>query len=142
MDLRGARRNMSTKELWKLPVSSTALVEEPALTKLPRRHYALSLKWEGDGDEIVGATIDFVDVEAYRVTHLYSLTDEMIRTAYDRLVEFAASDWLASSTLVHRRPAGVRLRHARICFDDGPCYEFLCADVHVRSGANTGNTIL
>jgi hypothetical protein len=47
----------------------------------------------------------------------------MISSSYGKLVEVEGSAWLAESLAVRGRPHGTVLRHVRITFDDGPCYE-------------------
>lgn len=122
------------KTIWKLPVSCSLLVREPKLTKGLRRRYTLSLEWENeDADRDGKAELRFEGVESYRVTHLWSLTIEMLEPGFGELVELPPSDWLRRSMDVRLgRPPGVVLRHFRMCFDDGPCYEFLCTDCQVE----------
>lgn len=115
-----------------MSVSPTSLLRSPQLGVHRHRRYTLALSWEGDDNDVVTATIDFVKVEAYRVTHAYSLTKEMISTSYGKLVEIEDSAWLAESLAVRGRPSGTVLRHVRITFDDGPCYEFLCSEAVVK----------
>lgn len=119
-------------EIWKSPVPSTAYLREPRLLCHPKRRYVLELSWEAD-KAVAECRIEFSDVEAVRVTHLWSLSDEMLTSSYDRLVEVSPSDWAKSAMGVQRgRPVSVLLKHVRICFDDGPCYEFICPRVEVQ----------
>jgi hypothetical protein len=82
-----------------------------------------------DGDRKAGILFD--DVEAYKCTHMTALSVEMINAAYDRLVRLENSPWLsevkANSASFYRTRQGAAkdLQHLMICFDDGPCYEFI-----------------
>jgi hypothetical protein len=73
----------------------------------------------------------FGGVEAFRITYLSSLTVEMINAAYDRVVDLGETAWLRECATLARpfweRHGETReFRHLMICFDDGPCYEFIC----------------
>jgi hypothetical protein len=73
----------------------------------------------------------FGGVEALRITYLSSLTVEMINAAYDRVVDLGETAWLRECS-THARPFWEHhgetreFRHLMTCFDDGPCYEFIC----------------
>lgn len=123
-----------SETIWELPVPCSLLAQAPKLMRGRHRRYSLILAWESEtGDRIDIAKLRFAGVESYRVTHLWSLTREMIQTGYGRLVELTASDWARESMKVSLgRPPGLELRHVRVCFDDGPCYEFLCTDCQVE----------
>ena len=121
-------------ELWKTPSPSSGFLEEAAFKVLPRRTCVISFQFEGANG--VGQTCDLVfrDVAAYKCTYLPALTAEMIQSAYDKLVEIGSSTWLSDASSV-RGLEPILLRHLRICFDDGPCYEFLCAGFELASRA-------
>ena len=70
--------------------------------------------------------IRFLDVVAFKCTYLPALTAELIHSAYDRVVEIAPSPWLIEVRATTRADATGQLRHLRVCFDDGPCYDFIC----------------
>jgi hypothetical protein len=87
-------------------------------------------------DDSVGREIRagllFDGVEAYKCTYMSSLSVEMIRAAYGRLVRLEQTPWLgevsgrsARHYEIAKQPPR-RLQHLMICFDDGPCYEILC----------------
>jgi hypothetical protein len=60
----------------------------------------------------------------------------MVRSAYDKLVDMGSSQWLSEVNAVRAELRHTTsLKHLRICFDDGPCYEFLCATFEVGNGA-------
>ena len=119
------------RTLWDMPVPSSALTKGPSLTALLKRECELSFYVETDDSEKrVG--ILFEGVEAYKCTHMTARSVEMINTAYDRLVRLDASPWLAevsanSAEYYAKRQGSLKeLQHLMICFDDGPCYEFIC----------------
>ncbi len=121
-----------TQTVWKLPVPATALVRGPALSVLPRRRCMLSMSIElNDGKEgTLGLSFD--GVEAFMCTYLTSLTLEMVELAYGKLIEFSPSDWLGRLSKDHQRPGRpAALKHFMICFDDGPCFEFICTSFEV-----------
>jgi hypothetical protein len=74
----------------------------------------------------------FDGVEAYKCTHMTSLSAGMIEAAYGRVADLGATRWLAELSKHYERyweshriaPPG--LRHLMVCLDDGPCYEFIC----------------
>ena len=74
----------------------------------------------------------FGGVEAFRITYLSSRTVEMINAAYDRVVDLGKTVWLRECSSraepfwqLHGETR--TFRHLMICFDDGPCYEFICS---------------
>jgi uncharacterized protein (DUF433 family) len=117
---------MSTTILWTLPVAPTSLTAEPVLTLLPRRTYQLRLEW-GSAQDPVTCALEFRGVISQCTTFLFGLSEGMLDSDYGRLVDMGSSDWLAKATATPRRELqGKSIRHLRISFDDGPCYEFLC----------------
>ena len=70
-----------------------------------------------------------------RCTHLPALTVSMIQTSYGNLVDLGETEWLIEGQrLTDKWTKGrskVSLRHLQLCFDDGPCYEFLCEEQRV-----------
>ena len=74
----------------------------------------------------------FSNVTAFRCTYLPALSVEMIESSYDELIDVGKSEWLSEvARLLENKGIQTRIKHLRICFDDGPCYEFLCADFEV-----------
>jgi hypothetical protein len=117
--------------LWEMPVPSSALTRGPSFAALLKRECELSFYVESDdGDKKAGILFD--GVEAYKCTHMTARSVEMINTAYDKLVRLDDSPWLAevkansSAYYTKRQGAPKELQHLMICFDDGPCYEFIC----------------
>jgi hypothetical protein len=59
----------------------------------------------------------------------------MINTAYGKLVRLESTPWLTQTQKVlsdHRLARPVEeLQHLMICFNDDPCYEFICTGFSV-----------
>jgi hypothetical protein len=85
----------------------------------------------------------FGGVEAFRCTYYQAVSVDIIKAAYDRVIDFETTDWL--SEIVGRlKSAGQNtsgLRHLIVYFDDGPCYEFICREFRVETD-NTALTAL
>lgn len=115
--------------LWNAPSPSSGFHEQAVLDILPKRVCSLSFSFEGDLGVPERVQLLFEGVVAFKCTYMYGLTVEMIASAYDRVVELPASPWLVEAKS-GRMPlhAKERVRHLRVCFDDGPCYEFLCTE--------------
>ncbi len=114
-----------------MPVPSSALTKGPSFAALLKRECELSFYIEtDDGDRKAGILFD--EVESYKCTHMTARSVEMINTAYDKLVRIGDSSWLAevkansAEYYAKRQGTPKELQHLRICFDDGPCYEFIC----------------
>lgn len=122
------------KTLWNAPNPSSGFLEQAVLAVLPKRICSLSFAVEGDLGVAVRVELLFEGVVAFKCTYMYGLTVDMIESAYDRVVELPESPWL-NETKSGRMPlyAKERVRHLRVCFDDGPCYEFLCTDFKATS---------
>jgi len=116
-----------TNVLWELPSPSSSFLEGTTFQTLPRRTCALVFEYE---DPQTGANVKgdvrFLDVVAIKCTYLPALTAELIHSAYDKVVEITPSAWLTEVQTTTLADAMGQLRHLRICFDDGPCYDFLC----------------
>jgi hypothetical protein len=114
-------------ELWKLPVSPTALVRSPQFSTLPKRQCEIAMEFEGDTG-IITTTLQLEGVEAFKCTYLTYCTAEMFNTAYGKLVQLGTTSWLADFHKIagDSRRSSKDLQHLMICFDDGPCYEFIC----------------
>lgn len=115
--------------VWTLPVPSTALLHGCVFQKLPRRGCALIFEYENDDGKVISLKLLFESMEAFKCTYEQACTPEMIRSAYDKLVDVNPSDWLTAiqGQLVSYGARNVdELRHLMIYLDDGPCYEFIC----------------
>lgn len=126
------------KILWTLPVPSTALLNGCTFEKLPRRTCALTCEYEDEGDRVISLRLVFDGVEAFKCTYGEACTLEMIRTAYDRVVDLGSSEWLSA---VREQVASYgdrkveELKHLMIYVDDGPCYEFICRNFRVAESS-------
>jgi len=129
-----------TKTLWILPFPSS-WGTNTRVWHLGRRNLALIVEGDNENGDL---QIVFEQVEAYKCTYLFALTDEM-SVAYDKLVDLGETSWLAkvrNRMLEHGEalspPSGPpdQLLHLMFTFDDGPCYEFLCQNFHVEQIPN------
>jgi len=105
--------------------SSSGFLKGVAFKELPRRTCVLSFQYEDPDGGFATCELRFHDVAALRCTYLPALSADMIRSAYDKLVDIRSSAWLSEANSI-RPDEQESLRHLRICFDDGPCCEFLC----------------
>jgi hypothetical protein len=82
---------------------------------------------EGDQGK---CSLIFLGCESFKCTYMTSLNPEQIEASYGCVVSITDSPWLQEirAKQAPKVPAGVKLRHLMICFDDGPCYEFVCSD--------------
>lgn len=124
-----------TQIRWTLPVPSTALLHGCTFEKLPWRTCALTCEYEDEGDRVISLRLLFEGVEAFKCTYGEACTLEMIRTAYDKVVDLGSSEWLSAV----REQVGSygdrkveELKHLMIYVDDGPCYEFICRTFRVE----------
>ena len=128
--------------VWESPVPSTAYLEGERFRKLPGNRCDLTFEYEGDSDETVHVRLIFDGVHAFKCTYFYACTVEMISAAYDKVVDLGQSEWLIATTsqmLTYGRDLLAqydhdvdKLKHYTIFFDDGPCYEFICASFSVE----------
>ena len=130
-----------SKVLWAMPVPATAIMRGPMFKKLMGRQCEIWFSIEGEAGEEQGITLVFDGVEAFKATSMTSLGSidrELLNQAYANLISVNASSWLAEVTRSRAKYAAasrmkpVELHHLMICFDDGPCYEFICSDFHAR----------
>jgi hypothetical protein len=116
-----------TTEMWKLPVAATGLVSGPRFSVLPGRRCEISMEFKEDNG-VTSTALLFEGIEAFKCTYITYCTAEMLNTAYGKLVQLGTTSWLAD---FHKIGADTsrssnKLKHLMICFDDGPCYEFIC----------------
>src|SRR5262249_5123005 len=126
--------------LWRLVTAPTALFGDPQFSALSERRCELSFNYEGDSVEnMTSVSLLFEGVEAFRCTHLSSCSAEMFRQPYGQLIDLEKTGWLKEVVPLytkHRNAYGKPvkdLRHLMICFDDGPCYEFICTSFQESS---------
>ncbi|WP_139350274.1 hypothetical protein [Rhodanobacter sp. C03] len=121
-------------EFWKLPVAATALLADPTFVILPMRQCEIFFCIEGSDGAPVKISLIFDGVEAFRCTYLTSCSAEMFSSAYGKLVSLKVTPWLIELLKTHensKRPSK-DFKHMMICFDDGPCYEFICLSFSVN----------
>jgi hypothetical protein len=123
-----------SEKIYELPVPSTALLNGVFLQLLPKRTCMLTCEYEDERDEVISLKLIFEGVEAFRCTFHKACAVELIKTAYDKVVDLGASPWFSEVT---ERLTGAiieipELRHLAIYFDDGPCYEFICGEFHAE----------
>ena len=120
---------MST-ELWKLAVPATSLLKRPVFLVLPKRECELYFHFEDGNGRWSRFFIQFSGVEAFKCTYPTSCDTLKLKAAYGKLIGLADTPWLAEIRQIYNRrmtPAK-ELQHLMICFEAGPCYEFICVD--------------
>jgi hypothetical protein len=126
-------------DLWHFPHPASSIVAGPRLTVSSKRDVDLHFALSDDDGNPENFVMHFQGVEAYRCTYLTSINVQMIRLAYAKVVRLEGSTWLNEILPVYdatkyRRPA---LQHLMTCFDDGPCFEFICAAFEIESCLST-----
>jgi hypothetical protein len=119
--------------LWESPVPSSGFLRGVSVQLRPRREIALTFEFEDANEEMHSGELVFSEVVHYRTTYMAALRADAIREAYDRVVDVGASPELhevAAAMQANRRSAEVR--HYRVCFDDGPCFDFIAASFESR----------
>ena len=119
---------MNPVELWKLSVPASSLTRGPSFLALPKRECAISFSIEKPDGSSEEQSLRFDGVEAYKCTYLTSCNAAMFNIAYGKLVSFDQSPWLTETLKTYGKHAKEpkQLHHFMTCFDDGPCYEFIC----------------
>ena len=124
-----------TKEIFTLPVPSTALVKSPEYHQGLRRSDVISCEYEDAvRQEVVKLSLIFKDTWAVKITYYTANEAPIIPIAYDKVVDFGDTTWLKmiKSTIATNRGSFETLRHFGIFFDDGPFYEFICESFQTR----------
>ena len=125
------------RTLWKMPVPATGLIRGSNFKELPGRKCEIAFSIEAEDGSEKWLTLLFDGVEVYKCTYLTSLSSvpQDLRTeAYGRVVTVKNSDWLDKVNECYqnyhsrRTTKPMELQHLTICFDDGPCYEFICTN--------------
>lgn len=124
---------------WKLPIPSTSFVKGPRLN--PGFESELTWSYEGDSEFVrdfrrgtVIQTLTFCGVVAYKCSYGFSCGSDLVKTAYDSLVDLGGTDWLRTvraAASSDPSTGGECLKHVAIFFDEGPCYEFICKEAHL-----------
>lgn len=127
---------------WEIPVPSTSFVSGPELRS--GQTSVLSWTYEGDSEFVrppmegmIHQELVFEGVIAYKCTYNLFCEADLIKRAYNKLVDLGDTEWLAE---VRAGSQGLReehapLRHLVIFFDEGPCYEFICETAQVSTEA-------
>lgn len=127
---------------WKVPVPSTSFVGGPTFEKRPRRVCVLSWEHEGNSEFVMARSegtihqeLIFEGVAAFKCTYGLLCGAEMIKLAYDALVDLGETEWLTAlrARLGELHKGEAALHHLAIFFDDGPCYEFICEAVQAST---------
>lgn len=133
--------------LWSAPVPLTAIMQGPFFEVLAQRRCEIRFSVEGEDGSAEWLTLGFEGVEAFKCTYLTSLGSvdrDLRKQAYGTVISIESSRWLTEvqqSYTEYCRAARVvpnELRHLMICFDDGPCYEFICSKFGDSSGSQQG----
>ena len=118
--------------LWELPMPATALISGPIFKPLRKRECELSFAFEGiPCDQRISLILE--GVETYTCTYLTACTAEMFETAYGKLVNLGDTPELSEIRERLRHAGRQQLRNLRICFDDGPCFDFVCLGFRVAN---------
>lgn len=122
------------KVLWETPVPSTSFIGSIHFGVFPKRTIKLEFSFEdNDGDEKKNILI-FNEVISYKCTYLYGIASEMYTISYDKLVDMGETEWAKTiQNIMQRQGKEDKLFHYQICFDAGPCYEFICGNYQVES---------
>ena len=119
--------------VYTIPVPSTAFLEDVKFSKLLGRKCSLKYSYEGEEDySVIFEELIFDGVESYKCTYYMACSLEM-HYAYDKVVNVGISQWFSevSDNLSANDADSKNLKHLRIYFDDGPCYEFICRSFQV-----------
>ena|SRR5258708_31226900 len=123
-----------SNELFQLPVPSTSILRGGASFKeLLGRKCRLTYEYESEKPNfMISEQLVFGGVESYRCTYYVACNLDMI-DAYDRVLDLGKSHWLDEmrGNLKRAKWNSEGLKHLRIFFDDGPCYEFICRSFDV-----------
>jgi hypothetical protein len=113
--------------IWRSPVPSSGFLRGPRVELRPGREIAIKFEFE-DGEQTRSVELVFRGVVHYRTTYLPALEANMIRDAYDRVLDMGNSpelEKIASAMRANQRRSDVR--HFRLCFDDGPAFDFIAS---------------
>lgn len=87
----------------------------------------IGLVAENEDDQIVNIRLVFDGVQVFRRTDDPAKTLAMIETSYNKVVDRGDTQWLREVTAqIHVSRRDAPLRDLIICFDEAPCYEFIC----------------
>lgn len=121
--------------VWKTSIPSTAFLKGVFFSKLSGRKCSLGYSYESEQPfSVVFEELVFDGVESFKCTYFRACSIEMIK-AYDKIINVGNSIWLTEikQNLLKTEADSSDLKHLRIYFDDGPCYEFICRSFEVVS---------
>ena len=113
-----------------------AILKEIKFSMLTGRKCSLDYSYESEEDfSVIFETLIFDGVEGFKCTFYKACSIEMLE-AYDKVVDIKNSEWLNEIlfNLSKSEMDMTDLRHLRIYFDDGLCYEFICNSFQVVIG--------
>lgn len=122
-----------SQTIFTIPVPSTAFLDQAKFAMLLGRKCSLSYSYEGNENySVIYEQLIFDGIESFKSTYYTACSIEMI-AAYDKVIELGKSDWLSkiAQNLSNADVESQNLKHLRIYFDDGPCYEFICRQFDV-----------
>jgi len=122
-----------TSVVYIIPVPSTAFLEDAEFLQLLGRKCSLKYYYEGEDDySIIFEELIFDGVESFKCTYFMACSLEM-HYAYDKVLNVGLSQWLKDiiENLLQNNADSKDLKHFRVYFDDGPCYEFICRSFDV-----------
>lgn len=124
-----------SETIYKIPVPSTAFLEGVKFSMDLGRKTSLSYSYEDENSEIysvINEKLIFDGVESFKCTYYNACSLEMLK-AYDKVVDLGKTDWLKEikQNLSNSGENLDSLKHMRIYFDDGPCYEYICKNFEV-----------
>lgn len=118
--------------LWRSPVPSSGFLKGASLSHRPRREIAITFEYEAKGKMRKGE-LCFRGVVHYRTTYLWALRADVIDEAYDQVIDMGDSGELADITAALRaNRRQVDVRHFRLCFDDGPAFDFIASSFEAK----------
>ena len=114
--------------LWQSPKPSSGFLKGTSVQLRPKREIAITFEFEGEDEEVYSGELIFSEVVHYRTTFLAALSAEVIQEAYDRVVDVGNSRELQEIVFaIHANGRQADVRHYRVCFDDGPAFDFVAS---------------
>jgi hypothetical protein len=123
--------------LWKMQLPVSSVIRGPEFLDLGKRECEIRFSVEGEDGTEKWLALCFTGIEVWKCTYLTSLgsvNQKLRQEAYGALIRVESSSWLSDVNRSYREhfakmPDKVKeLQHLMFCFDDGPCYEFICAE--------------
>ena len=121
--------------VYTIPVPSTAFFKGAEFSMLLGRKCSLKYSYEGVNEySVIFEELVFDGVESFKCTYFKACSLEM-HYAYDKVLNVDLTQYLNEvvNSLSQSNADSKNLKHLRIYFDDGPCYEFICRSFEVVS---------